>query len=395
MPIVHIDRKTISAITTPDLYWDETLKGFGYRVHAEKTGKLRCTYIIQWRIKGSTKQRKHTIGDAAKISAGAAREEARRMFAEITLGRDPEGKTADTTPKVTFLTAINTYLEMVQGEVRPKTFRIKRGYLIGAAYFGPLHKVALNDVAKQAVAQCLAAIRQRTSDVTAGRARAHLSAAFVRLMQEGIAESNPVIGTKPQDEKPERSRVLTNDELLEVWRACQDDDFGRIVRLLILTGCRRGEIGGLRWSEIHDDAIHLPAERCKNGRAHIVPLTPLAMQIIESIPHRADRDFLFGERSVDGFDTWQAKTAFKDGISEPWVIHDLRRTCATGLANLGFQPHVIECVLNHTAHRAGVGGVYNKSPYAREVKTALLTWSDHIASIISGEERKVVPLRVS
>ena len=395
MPIVHIDRKTISAITTPDLYWDETLKGFGYRVHAEKTGKLRCTYIIQWRIKGSTKQRKHTIGDAAKISAGAAREEARRMFAEITLGRDPEGKTADTTPKVTFLTAINTYLEMVQGEVRPKTFRIKRGYLIGAAYFGPLHKVALNDVAKQAVAQCLAAIRQRTSDVTAGRARAHLSAAFVRLMQEGIAESNPVIGTKPQDEKPERSRVLTNDELGKVWRACQDDDFGRIVKLLILTGARRSEIGGLRWSEIHDDAIHVPAERCKNGRAHVLPLSETAQRIIATVPQLVGRELLFGERSSIGFRSWEQKASLRDGISEAWTLHDIRRSVATHMADdLGIQPHIIEAVLNHTAHRAGVGGVYNKSAYAREVRSALMTWADHIRGLLDGE-RKVVPLRAS
>jgi len=296
--------------------------------------------------------------------------------------------------------AIDTYIgmkerEVEEGNYRASSLRITKLYLTSAQYFGPLHRTALNEITRAHVAQRLQAIRQESSDVTAGRARAQLAAFFTRAMQEGLAEANPVIGTKGQSERPQRDRVLSDDELAKVWRACHDDDFGRIVRLLILTGCRRGEIGGLRWSEIHDDAIHLPAERCKNGRAHIVPLTPLAMQIIESIPHRADRDFLFGERSVDGFDTWQAKTAFKDGISEPWVIHDLRRTCATGLANLGFQPHVIECVLNHTAHRAGVGGVYNKSPYAREVKTALLTWSDHIASIISGEERKVVPLRVS
>jgi integrase len=162
-----------------------------------------------------------------------------------------------------------------------------------------------------------------------------------------------------------------------------------------LTGCRRAEIGGLRWSEIHDDAIHLPPERTKNGRAHVVALTDMAREIIDSIPRRVDRDFLFGAWSTDGFDTWQAKATFQDGISKAWTLHDLRRSVATGLANLGIQPHIIECVLNHTAHRAGVSGVYNLSSYTREVKTALAMWADHVASITSGTERKVVPLRVS
>ena len=109
-----------------------------------------------------------------------------------------------------------------------------------------MHKLGINEVTRAHVAQRLAVIREETSDVTAGRARAALAAFFTRSMQEGLCESNPTIGTRPQAEKPQRDRVLSDDELRAIWNACQDDDFGRAVKLLILTGARRSEVGGLR-----------------------------------------------------------------------------------------------------------------------------------------------------
>src|SRR5262249_44408771 len=152
---------------------------------------------------------------------------------------------------------------------------------------------------RQLVAQRLAAIRQESSDTTAGRARAQLSAFYVRMVQEGIAEQNVVLGTKGQAERPERDRVLDNDELKALWNACGDDDYGRIIKLLMLTGCRKTEIGDLKWSEIDigKATITLPAERTKNGREHVVPLSALALDIINSIHRRVDRDPVFGERA--------------------------------------------------------------------------------------------------
>ena len=75
----------------------------------------------------------------------------------------------------------------------------------------------------------------------------------------------------------------------------------------------------------------------------------------------------------------------------PWRLHDLRRTVATRMADIGIQPHSIEAVLNHVSfHKAGWAGVYNRSAYTREVRNALPTWADHVASIVSGEERKIM-----
>jgi integrase len=111
------------------------------------------------------------------------------------------------------------------------------------------------------------------------------------------------------------------------------------------------------------------------------------------VPRRANRDHLFGSRSPSGLSHWYAKDDLDQRLGgiAPWRLHDLRRTCATRMADLGVQPHIIEAVLNHySGHRAGVAGIYNRSPYEREVRAALALWADHIDSIVTGTERKVV-----
>jgi integrase len=179
-----------------------------------------------------------------------------------------------------------------------------------------------------------------------------------------------------------------------VWNACANDDYGKIVRLLILTGARRDEIGGMTWNELDSDnrAWTLPAERSKNGRALKLTLPGLAWEIIESTTHRTFNDHLFGI-GKNGFNNWYStKNALhqRSGTTG-WTVHDLRRSAATGMADIGIQPHVIEAVLNHVSgHKAGVAGIYNRSSYEREVKNALAIWADHVASITSGEDRKIL-----
>jgi integrase len=290
MTVKTLDRATVVTLTTPDLYWDTDLKGFGLKVWIDARGRTQRSWIVQYRV--GKQQGKQKIGDAAKINADQARKRATEMLAKVTLGIDPaaEKRAARAATTLTLRVALEKYVEMKDDEVRqglyrPSSFRVTKLYLLSQQYFGPLHRLSVNAVTRQAVAARLHEIRRATSDGTAGRARAQLAAAFTRLMQEGICESNPTIGTKAQQERPQRDRVLSNDELVRVWNACQNaGEYGAIVKLLILSSCRRSEIGGLRWSEIHDDAIHLPPERTKNGRAHVLPLTPMMRSIIENVP---------------------------------------------------------------------------------------------------------------
>jgi len=203
-----------------------------------------------------------------------------------------------------------------------------------------------------------------------------------------------VIGTNRAAPAVSRDRVLSDAETVAIWRAADPatmGDFGRIVRLLFLTGCRRDEIGRLRRAEIAlaDSLIALPGERTKNGLPHDVPLSGLAKGIVESIT-REDRAHLFGRRDT-GFSGWsKAKRELDASLrtNKGWMLHDIRRTVATRMGDLGVQPHVVEAVLNHiSGHKRGVAGTYNRSVYAKEKRAALDTWATHLEGLLARKAR--------
>ena len=168
--------------------------------------------------------------------------------------------------------------------------------------------------------------------------------------------------------------------------ALGDDRFSDILRLLLLTGQRRNEIGRLQWSQIDlaRKLIILAPERIKNARQHEVPLSPQALAIIERQPRRNSSAFLFSD--VQGFKNWNIAKARLDNrlCIADWHLHYLRRTCATGMAELGVQPHIIEAVLENdvSGHKGGVAGVYNRARYAEEMRAALERWSEHVAALV-------------
>jgi integrase len=280
---------------------------------------------------------------------------------------------------------------------------VTRIYLTGS-YFRPLHSLAVTAVTRADVATCIRAIVRKHSGPTAAAARRTLSAFFAWAIANGLLGNgaNPVEGSyRPDDPRP-RDRVFADSELVAIWNAIssKDDDYGRIIRLLTLLGARANEVGGMRWSELDLDAgtWTLPAERSKNRRAHTIVLPPAALAIIESVPH-TERDHLFGARADAGFTSWPWRKHELDGrladAVKPWRVHDIRRTVATRMADIGIEPHVIEAALNHYGgHRRGVAGIYNRSSYERAVKAALARWAEHVMALVEGREHKVVALPV-
>jgi integrase len=351
------------------------------------------------------------IGDGAKLNADQARQAAKKALAAITLGRDPqaERETERANGSRTLRSVATEFLEMKalqveRGEYRASSYRVTRLYLTGK-YFAPLHASAITDITVADVAGRLNVINRESGTVTAGRARSALSSLFAWAMRQGYMgpnPHNPVAVTENPDDGASRDLVLSDVELAHVWRAAGDDAFGKVVRLLILTGARREEIGGLKWSEIDRDAgtITLPKERTKNRREHVLAITPLAAQIIDTIPHLVDRDYLFGARSTNGFNGWNAAKKALDerlagklkGKSAGFRLHDLRRSVATWMAEHGdIEPHIIEAVLNHQGgHKGGVAGIYNRASYSRQMKVALARWNDHIGEIVHGCKRKII-----
>ena len=216
-------------------------------------------------------------------------------------------------------------------------------------------------------------------------------------MQSGLVTENPVVGTMELRDSTPRERVLSLAELASVWRACDDgSEYGKIIRLLILLASRRGEIGGICFSELNleQGTWTLPARKSKNGHSHSLPLGPMALDIIRSVPRMASRDALFGQRAGE-FTAWGKNKRDLDQRSgvRAWTVHDIRRSVATCMADNGTPPHIIEEILNHRGgHRGGIAAVYNKSRYGNEVRAALLMWEDHVRTLVEGGERKVLPM---
>jgi integrase len=392
---LKLDTKTVAALALAkgrpeEFAWDAELEGFGLRLRRRRDGGLLRTWAAQYRANGHT--RRITLGSADKVTVAKAREAARKLLARVELGHDPQReKQAKRAASVhTFRAVADAYLAAKESGLRPASLRITKLYLTGD-YFRPLHAMGVAEITHADIAARLSAITRAHSAHTAAAARRAISALFRWTMEEGWTQTNPVIGTRRPQEAAARDRVLSDAELAAIWRACGDDDFGKILRLLILLGSRRQEIGGMRWSEFDDlDAgiWTLPKERSKNHRAHTITLPPVALDIIRSVSH-GERDHLFGERGGGGFNGWSnAKAELDQRLADavkPWRLHDIRRTVATRMADIGIEPHHVEAALNHfSGHRRGVAGVYNRSPYERQVKAALIAWSRYVLDLVEG-----------
>jgi integrase len=369
------------------IVFDDSMKRFGLRLRASG----RKTWIIQYEQFGCS--RRVSLGDASVVNPDQARDLAKKLLANVDLGNDPgeERAEAKIQAKRKLKSVVEQYLQAREWELRPSTFAEVKRYL--TVTFKRLHTMPIKAIQRADVASVL---RDKANEslVAARQARSAASTFFGWAVGEGFIEHNPVSDTNRFKLRPARDRVLSDAELAQVWNACLHDDYGKIVRLLILTGARRDEIAAMEWSELDQDnrTWTLPAERSKNHRSLTLTLPPLAWDIIECTTHRAFNEHLFGS-GKHGFTHWMPKAALdkRSGVSN-WTIHDLRRTAATGMATLGVLPHVVEAVLNHTTNRSGVAGIYNRATYSREIKTALAMWADHIRSITDNTERKIIPI---
>jgi integrase len=352
------------------IVFDADVPGFGIRLRASGAR----TWIYQYKIGGRT--RRLVLGQVSAIKLAKARDIAADLHAKVRLGGDPASEKRANVRQAnnTFGVLVERFLD--QYRARPRTMTEVQRYLY--RYASPLHPAPLGAISLRDIADLLGKVDNAAGPATANRMRASLSACFSWGMREGLATANPVINTNKREEQT-RDRVLSNEELRRVWNAAGDDVFGTIIKLLILTGQRRNEIGELNWSEIDftNGALNLPAARTKNKRPHNVPLGTTSRALLEKWPRTGDRVFSFASWSF-------AKRALDErcGVSD-WTIHDLRRTVATGMADIGIPPHIIEAVINHVSgHKGGVAGIYNRSSYATEKAAALARWDEHVTSIV-------------
>ena len=400
--------------------WDDEVRGFGLKV----TPAGRKVYVVQYRMGGrGTPTRRLTIGKHGQPwTVDQARMEARRVLGNVAAGRDPqEEKRAARDMQAD--AAKNTVGELVpifiERHYHANNLRsadeVER--ILKREAVARWRNRSVASLTGKDIGRAIEEISDR-APIRANRVFGYISQFVDWCVGRHVIDANPMAGLKKPSRERSRDRVLSDDEIRDVWLASEDIGwpFGPVVKLLLLTGQRRDECAGLRRSELNlaEKLWSLPAERTKNARGHDIPLSDMAIGIIEGLPdlsgEQEDGDLLFsttGRTPISGFS--KIKLAIDRKIAErrarehgddaepmpPWRFHDLRRTITTGLARLGVAPHVADRVLNHvTGAIGGVAAVYNRFQYLDERRVALDAWGRHVEQIVAGQEAgaNVVPM---
>jgi integrase len=226
-------------------------------------------------------------------------------------------------------------------------------------------------------------VKARTAPIMANRLLSLITKIFNWALKEELIESSPAMQIDRPGKETERERSLSADEIKTVWAAFGKlgYPFGPLFKMLLVTGQRRGEIAGMKWSEINGEGWRLPGERTKNGKGHLVPLSSLAREILKDIPQIGE--LVFRSRTDTPLQGWNkpVKRLLCEPI-EPWRLHDLRRTFATHLRSLGVDRLVVSKLLNHA--EAGITHIYDRYSADPEKSAAVERWANRLREIISG-----------
>lgn len=351
------------------------------------TDKGTKTWTVRYRRAGGTtdgkrgKSQQMTLGTYPLVSLADARTLASEKIKIAATGADPSAQHKEevqTRNQRTFDVTLERFIE-VYCKPNIETWRAAQGWLKKYA-LPELKGKQLEKITRADLHDLLDDLAKKHGTSSAREVRKHLSKLFNWAVDRGALPASPLAGMRRPDlAQVARERVLTPDELKEVWKAAGTVGypFGTMTRLLILTAQRRSEIAGLRrsWLRPDLDAVDIPASEYKTKRPHVFPLSVPAKAIIEKLPIWNRGDFMIsttaGERPVSGFS--KAKTILNDmvGFSD-WTYHDLRRTAATRMAEMGVIQEHIERVLGHAIE--GVAGTYNRYSYLKEKQAALELW---------------------
>lgn len=401
--------------------WDTVTPGLALRLHSGG----RRSYCVTTRLAGTGKQIRRTIGTVDTHSLAEAREAARAVIRDAGQGIDSASRQAlkeaarqaqreaERATAGSVRATVDAYLAD-RGKGGGATLKsrtlVKQRFenhvlpLWGDRPLASITRADIRDLVRNIATK---------HPVAANRVLSNVRRLFNWALAQDRIDRSPAAGVEAPSVEVSRDRVLTNDELATIWAGCDklSTAHGAVIKVMMLTGGRRNEVGGLRRSELSDDGLtwNLPSARSKNSRPHIVSLSGLAQEVIESVPQIEGGDLVFsldGARAINGWSKLKARLdrAIGEARAEAageekydagkhaipgWTFHDLRRTLVTGMIEvLGIAPHVVEAVVNHLSgqSRAGVAGIYNRAVLLPQRREALEAWAKHIHAIVSGVE---------
>jgi integrase len=377
----HLTDKGIQAVKVPSKGQLEVFD-LGYPGLALRVGIGGAkSFILFYRHRN--KLSRVTLGRWPEVSLAEARERWRKTREAVAKGEDPSPR-PDTKPDaLAFERVVEEWLRRDVGTRNKASGAQRVGQLVEFDMLPAWRGRRIDEITSKDVIALLDAIMDRGAVVKARRVYAHLHRLFKWCRARHLITADPMEGLEKPGSEKSRERALTDAELTAVWQGCDAGPFGNIVKMLILTGARREEIGQLKWSEIQGDQIYLAGHRTKNGQPHIIPLTKPALDLLASVPRIVGHEHVFtagDDKPVSGWSRAKSRLDKASGVKE-WRVHDLRRTLAVGMQKLQIGLQVVESILGHSAgSRAGIVGVYQVHNYAVEKRQALDTWSAYVFS---------------
>lgn len=381
MPVKALTNKTLEALKPNAKRYevhDLLCPGMSVRVSAQgqKVFSVKFRYGLN--------QKRMKLGVYPRITLATAREKAMDILRQVDEGIDPTKRRR--TPNMKVEAVCGEFIRL-HAQARNKSWR-EAERILEREFVGTFGQRDIREIKRFDVLEIMDAAVARGSTYQANRILSNIRKLFNWCVERGIVEISPINGLKAPTKEESRDRVLEDDEIVRLLRACRNDvyPFRQFVPILLATAQRRGELAEMRWSEVDLTAKQwvIPADRSKNGKPHVVPLSPYALDALSEVPRFLDCDYVFTttrNSPVSGFSKMLRRLSEGSQTSD-WRLHDLRRTAASGMARAGVAPHVVEKVLNHISGTiSGVAAVYNRYGYDREKREALETWGEYLAQL--------------
>ena len=397
MPQVKLTKSAIDALPIQPkdvVYWDVGCPGFGIKV----TPKGRRVFLVLFRTAGAgSRLRKYTIGPYGRVTLNQARITAQKVFAAKLDGRDLAAEKKDSRRRMV-ADRVDDLLEafiaqhLSQNRSAPEISRMLRRE-IGSAWGSR----SIHEISKRDVVDVVSAIEQRGAPVAANKALKSIKTFLRWCVGRAVLDRSPADGVPLPAKEVTRDRVLNDDELARVIVAARQigGPYGGIVELLALTGQRREEVARCSWDEIDMGrrTWKLSSVRTKNAKAHEVYLSDQAVAVLRQVNKIGA--LIFSKSGAVPFQDFSVAKRELDQLSGiiGWRLHDLRRTCVSGMARLGIAPHVADKVLNHQGGTiSGVAAVYQRHDFLAERKKALEMWGAHVQRIVGKARNKDIHL---
>jgi integrase len=388
---------TVRAIRAKAKYFEVVDGTSGLRLAVFPSGAK--SWIARYRRPDSGKTAKLTIGKYPAMPLSTARIRVAEARDAVGNGADPgvnkrrkkiEDRQAETDRAAdTVAKHAQAFLDWQAKRLRPGGWK-QQQHVIRDFVLPAWGSKSVHDVRKRDVIELVEGIAE-DRPVMANRALGVIGRFYHWMRERDVVTFSPTDGVRKPSVERSRDRALSPAEIEALWHAL--DTVGgptaAAAKVMLLTGQRRGEVSGMRWSELAGDVWSLPKERTKNGRPHAIGLPRQALAVIEQRPRIVDTDYVFaaGRKPVADFSRIKLAVDRVMKPESPWTLHDLRRSCASGLQRLGVRGETIERALNHVSGLyRGVAGIYQRDPLTEEVRDALARWADFVERTVTGEE---------